>query len=75
MNSEIKENANRKAWYINGKFHREDGPAVIYADGSKYWYIDGIELDIGDFIDRITDQALLEEIVFNHLPGFKGESV
>ena len=21
--------------------HREDGPAVEYADGSKYWYVDG----------------------------------
>jgi 2'-5' RNA ligase len=24
-----------------GKFHRTDGPAVEYADGSKAWYVDG----------------------------------
>ena len=24
--------------YKNGKFHRDDGPAVIYSDGSKVWY-------------------------------------
>jgi len=25
----------------NGGFHREDGPAVIYADGSKEWWVNG----------------------------------
>jgi hypothetical protein len=30
-----------KYWHLNGKQHREDGPAVEYADGSKYWYING----------------------------------
>ena len=33
-----------KEWYLNGKLHREDGPAVEYADGSKYWYLDGKHL-------------------------------
>ena len=28
-----------KFWYINGKCHREDGPAIEDANGSKYWYI------------------------------------
>ena len=28
-----------KSWYLNGKRHREDGPAVEYADGSKYWHL------------------------------------
>ena len=27
-------------WYnLEGKLHREDGPAVEYADGDKIWYI------------------------------------
>jgi|TARA_R110000772_G_scaffold64176_5_gene143503 hypothetical protein len=35
-----------KYWYINGKLHREDGPAVLIdTDGvgevDKYWYING----------------------------------
>ena len=34
-------NSGNKEWYINGKFHREDGPAVEYADGDKCWYING----------------------------------
>lgn len=29
-------------WYNNkGMFHREDGPAVIHADGTEYWYRNG----------------------------------
>ena len=27
-----------KAWYLNGELHREDGPAVEYADGYKAWW-------------------------------------
>jgi hypothetical protein len=30
-----------KSWYINGKLHREDGPAVEYADGTKHWCLNG----------------------------------
>ena len=26
-------------WYLDGKFHREDGPAVEYANGNKFWYL------------------------------------
>jgi hypothetical protein len=28
-------------YFLNGKLHREDGPAIEYADGDKYWYING----------------------------------
>ena len=30
-----------KKWYLNGKYHREDGPASEYAGGSKVWYLNG----------------------------------
>ena len=30
-----------KSWYLNGKLHREDGPAVEYANGTKSWYLNG----------------------------------
>ena len=30
-----------KAWYLNDKLHREDGPACEWADGSKHWYLKG----------------------------------
>lgn len=28
-----------KGWYLNGKRHREDGPAVEYSTGTKQWYL------------------------------------
>ena len=30
-----------KKWYLNGKLHREDGPAVEWPDGSKEWLLNG----------------------------------
>ena len=30
-----------KEWYLNGKYHREGGPAVEWSDGTKWWYLDG----------------------------------
>ena len=30
-----------KEWHLNGKLHREDGPAIEYANGSKHWYLNG----------------------------------
>jgi hypothetical protein len=30
-----------KSWTLNGKYHREDGPAVEWTDGSKEWWING----------------------------------
>jgi len=30
-----------KYWCLNDLLHREDGPAVEYANGDKVWYING----------------------------------
>jgi hypothetical protein len=30
-----------KEWYVNGEYHREDGPAREWADGSKGWWKNG----------------------------------
>ena len=31
-----------KYWFLNGKLHREDGPAAEYNTGNKEWYINDI---------------------------------
>lgn len=42
MKPECKINSQgNKEWYLNGVLHREDGPAVEYANGTKQWLIDG----------------------------------
>jgi hypothetical protein len=28
-------------WYLNNELHREDGPAVIYVDGTQVWHLNG----------------------------------
>ena len=33
-----------KVWYLKGKRHREDGPAIERADGDKCWYLNGKEV-------------------------------
>ena len=30
-----------KHWYLNGQYHREDGPAVEWSNGTKHWYLNG----------------------------------
>ena len=32
---------NKKYYNKNGKYHREDGPAIEYANGNKEWYKNG----------------------------------
>ena len=34
-------NDGTKTWYLNGKRHREDGPACEWGDGAKWWYLKG----------------------------------
>ena len=42
MQPEMTEHVNgTKYWYLNDKLHREDGPAVEWADGSMSWWLNG----------------------------------
>jgi hypothetical protein len=42
IESKVKVNSNGdKRWFLNGKLHREDGPAVEHADGDKLWFLNG----------------------------------
>jgi hypothetical protein len=43
-----------KFWYLNGKQHREDGPAVEYSDGTKFWYLNDERLTEEEFNERMT---------------------
>ena len=36
---EIEVDEERVIWRLNGKIHREDGPAVIWADGGQEWWL------------------------------------
>lgn len=32
-----------ESWWINGKRHREDGPAIQYIKGGSHYYFDDVE--------------------------------
>ena len=38
---EVTVNQHETFWCLNGKYHREDGPAVEWTTGDKFWYING----------------------------------
>jgi hypothetical protein len=68
--SKIMTNDGDKSWFLNGKLHREDGPAVEWNDGSKFWYLnnklhreDGpaIEWADGDKCWYLNNERLTEE--------------
>jgi len=55
-----------KFWYLNGKYHREDGPAVEYPDGEKRWFLTDIKFSFEDYIQELRLLGK-EEIVINLL--------
>jgi len=40
-------------YYKDDKLHREDGPAVEYADGAKAWYLNSIRYSEKDYIVEV----------------------
>jgi hypothetical protein len=41
-----------------GQWHREDGPAVEWSDGDKYWYINDKEYSEQEFNNLILKKRL-----------------
>jgi hypothetical protein len=37
----VEHNSGDKAWWKNGKRHRENGPAIEFSSGAKSWWING----------------------------------
>ena len=67
-----------KRWYLNGKHHREDGPAVEYVHGAKLWFLNGkrhredgpaVEYTNGDKLWYLNDERLTEEEFISRTPN------
>jgi hypothetical protein len=60
MKSELNINVfGTKEWKLpNGKWHREDGPAIEIIDGRKYWYLSGIEYTKKEYKYEIRSRKL-----------------
>jgi hypothetical protein len=37
----VRVDRDRTEWYLNGQYHREDGPAVEFENGYKEWWLNG----------------------------------
>ena len=48
----IRGDDNCRRWLIHGVCHREDGPAIIDGDGTKYYYINDKQLTEEEFNAR-----------------------
>ena len=54
-----------KRWYLNGKLHREDGPAIECVNGTKKWYLNGKEVKKEDVIINafLTEREYINFII------------
>jgi len=64
----IIDNNNTQAWFKTYKMHRLDGPARIYADGSKDYFINGKELNTEEVENWIRNNNI-------NLKAKKGQSL
>jgi hypothetical protein len=53
-----------KAWHLNGRFHRDDGPAIEYADGGVGWYLFDQELTLNAWLIANTSMTDEEKVMF-----------
>jgi len=51
-----------KAWYLNGKLHREGGPAVEYSNGYKAWHLNGEKLTEEEFNTRMKPKPSCNDV-------------
>ena len=44
-----------KRWFLNGKLHRIDGPAIEWSDGNKFWYLnDKLHREDGPAVEWVS---------------------
>lgn len=61
-----------KVWVKNHQPHREDGPAVEVSDGTKEWFINGIEFTEEEFNHWLIKKALNDKLQeLPHKPAAK----
>jgi hypothetical protein len=44
-----------KTWYLDGRLHRTDGPAIEWSDGHKQWWLNGhLHRTDGPAVETVT---------------------
>ena len=66
-----------KYYYLNEKFHREDGPTIEWADGSKFWHKnEQLHREDGPAVERGNGDKdwYLDDKCYGHNNDFTNES-
>ena len=49
-------------WWVQGRLHREDGPAIEYEDGSREWYLGGMPAEESVVMDGEKRAEFLKKL-------------
>ena len=55
MQVEIEYASGNKSWLKHGKRHREDGPAVEYSNGEKYYFLENFQYSEEEYWKKIKE--------------------
>lgn len=55
----------RVVWIKDGQYHCENGPAMTYAHGTKYWYLFGQKITESEFNLFLTKKNLYKKLQEN----------
>ena len=61
-NGKFKDEMGNSFWYLNGKLHREDGPAVEWSNQYKQWFINDVELTEEEFNQWLAKKQLKDNL-------------
>jgi hypothetical protein len=50
-----------KCWHLNGLAHREDGPALDFSNGEKYYYLNGVPFSEEAYWKELFKNGLITE--------------
>jgi hypothetical protein len=53
-----------KSWWDHHIRHRDDGPAIIWADGTKEWCLHGTYLTFNEWLDMTTGLTQGEKVMY-----------
>jgi hypothetical protein len=57
------DNNGDKFWFRNGKYHREDGPAIEYSNGDKEWYLNNKQYSESEFLSLTKSPSCNGKVV------------
>ena len=57
-------------WTLNGKYHREDGPAIAINNSSKLWHLNGVYYTEAQFNKKMAPVKEMTIAEIEKLLGF-----